>query len=467
MMSVITKPILATTILAKPMLAKSAPAKSRSAARIATLILWPVAAFVVLCGPPAGAQETASLLQQAAVALENQDYAGAAKALEEYLPGNPEDFRAEFNLAYAYSMMGRRADAIVHYKNVASRQPEIVPVRLNLGILLVEEGQAAEAVEHLQFVAQKEPGDFRAVIYLARALAGSGRLAEAGGAYEKALQLKPDDAEAHEAYARLTAESDSSLAEQHLRRALEIDPSRDEARLLLASVLETRAAQGADTLGEAAEFYRNYLDAHPNGSESNSLRVRLGQIYSSQQKNAEAIAQWEAAWAAGDSSTELERLLLDAYLKGPEPQKDKASELVARMLSRNETDAELWMLAGRLRLEKREYEQAGARFLRAAQLRPDWAEAHVNLASTLFLLKEYEPTLRVLAKVAELGADTAGTHFLRAVSHDNLHHQEEALENYERFLALAGGKNPDQEFQARQRIRIISNDLRLRGRGRR
>ena len=446
---------------------KRTPPVSWSATRIAALVLWAVAAWAVLCGPPTGAQEPASPLQQAAVALENQDYAGAAKVLEEYLAGNPEDFRAEFNLAYAYSMIGRRADAITHYKNVVARQPEIVPARLNLGILLVEEGQPAEAAEHLRFAAEKQPGDFRPAIYLAQALASAARIPEAREAYAKALELEPDDAEANESYARLLVESDPGLAEIYLRRVPELDPSRDEARLLLATVLETRAAQGADTLREAAELYRNYLAAHPATPESNDLRVRLGQIYWSQQKNTEAVEQWEAAWVAGDSSEKLERLLLDAYLKGPEPQKDKASELVARMLSRNETDAELWMLAGRLRLEKREYEPAAARFLRAAQLRPDWAEAHVNLASTLFLMKQYEPTLRVLAKVAELGEDTAGTHFLRAVSHDNLHHQEEAVENYERFLALDGGKNPDQEFQARQRIRIITDDLRLRGRGRR
>jgi hypothetical protein len=53
------------------------------------------------------------------------------------------------------------------------------------------------------------------------------------------------------------------------------------------------------------------------------------------------------------------------------------------------------------------------------------------------------------------------------VSHDHLHNQEEALASYERFLALVDGKNPDQEFQARQRVRIISNDLRRRGRLRR
>ena len=446
--------------------ARQISARTGTPRRGGGLLPWVVVLLFALAGPQSQGQEPASLLQQAAVALENQDYAGAAKTLEEHLADNPEDFRAEFNLAYAYSMMGRRAEAIARYKNVAARQPEIVPARLNLGILMVEEGQPAEAVEHLQFAAGRQPGDFRPVIYLARALSATERLAEAREAYAKALELKPDDAEAHEAYARLAAESDPALAERHLRRVLEADPARHDVRLLLASVLETLAEQGADTLGEAVELYRGYLEAHPNTPESNSMRVRLGQIYASQEKHADAIQQWEAAWVAGDSSPELERLMLDAYLHGPEPQKGKALELVDRMLSRDQTDAELWLLAGTLRLEQRDYEPAAARFLRAAQLRPEWAEAHVNLASTLFLLKQYEPTLRVLARVAELGEDTAGTHFLRAVSHDHLHHREEALENYERFLELNGGRNPDQEFQARQRIRIISNDLRLRGRGR-
>jgi tetratricopeptide (TPR) repeat protein len=257
------------------------------------------------------------------------------------------------------------------------------------------------------------------------------------------------------------------LAEQHLRTALQADATRDDARLLLAEVLESRAAQGDDTLGEAAELYSSYLEKYPNTRDSNALRVRLGQIYARQQRHQQAIEQWESAREAGESGSELERLLLDAYLQAQPPRKDNASALLDEILVRDGSDPELWLLAGRLRMEKREYQAAAERFLRAAQLRPDFAEAHINLASALFLMKEYEPTLRVLAKVAELGQDTPGTHFLRAVSHDHLRHQEEALVGYERFLALADGKNPDQEFQARQRARILSNELRRRGRGRR
>ena len=430
-----------------------------------TSILRTVLALAMLCGGAAKAQEPVPLLQQAAAALEKEDYAGAAKALEESLPQNPEDFRAEFNLAYAYSMMGRRADAIGRYRNVLNRQKELVPAHLNLGILLVEEGQAAEAVEHLRFVAEKEPNDFRAAFYLAQALAAMQRLPEAREAYENALRLKPDDVAAHVAYGRLLAESEPAAAERHLRSALQADPSHDQAGLLLAAVLENQGTQ--DALGEAAELYRRHLDAHPDRPESNELRVRLGRLYAGQRRTAEAIAQWEAARAAGDPSAELARLLLDAYLQGGEPEKVKASELLDQLLAQNGNDAELWFLAARLRMEKRQYQAAAERFLRVTMLRPEWVEGHINLASALYLIKNYEATVAVLAKVSALGGDTAGTHFLRAISLDQLRRQEAALESYQRFLELADGKNPDQEFQARQRVRILSNELRRGGARRR
>jgi hypothetical protein len=33
------------------------------------------------------------------------------------------------------------------------------------------------------------------------------------------------------------------------------------------------------------------------------------------------------------------------------------------------------------------------------------------------------------------------------------------MESYERFLAMSEGKSPDEEFKARQRVRIIKKEL--------
>ena len=47
----------------------------------------------------------------------------------------------------------------------------------------------------------------------------------------------------------------------------------------------------------------------------------------------------------------------------------------------------------------------------------------------------------------------------RAIMLDKTKQFKPALENYQQFLATAAGKYPDEEFQARQRVRIIEKEL--------
>jgi hypothetical protein len=52
--------------------------------------------------------------------------------------------------------------------------------------------------------------------------------------------------------------------------------------------------------------------------------------------------------------------------------------------------------------------------------------------------------------------------FFRALALDHLEQRAEALQNYNKFLAGSQGKFPDQEFQARQRVRILEAELKKR-----
>jgi tetratricopeptide (TPR) repeat protein len=115
-------------------------------------------------------------------------------------------------------------------------------------------------------------------------------------------------------------------------------------------------------------------------------------------------------------------------------------------------------------MQQRQYQQAATAFRRVTEIEPERAEGYTNLASALYLLKDYSGTAKALEKVAALQEDTAGTYFLRAITLDKLGQQRPALENYQRFLASDEKKNPDQEFQARQRSQILSRDLKIRGR---
>ncbi len=86
---------------------------------------------------------------------------------------------------------------------------------------------------------------------------------------------------------------------------------------------------------------------------------------------------------------------------------------------------------------------------------PTWNE----LGSVLYLAEDYQPALAAFDRGRQLGENTAGNAFLRAIILDKLHQLKPALEAYRQFLATSEGKNPDQEWQARQRVRILQREL--------
>ena len=80
----------------------------------------------------------------------------------------------------------------------------------------------------------------------------------------------------------------------------------------------------------------------------------------------------------------------------------------------------------------------------------------------LYLTGDLQPALAAFDKARGLGDETPGNWFLRAIILDKLKQLKPALEAYQHFLTLSREKNTDQEFQARQRIRIIQRELEKR-----
>jgi len=80
----------------------------------------------------------------------------------------------------------------------------------------------------------------------------------------------------------------------------------------------------------------------------------------------------------------------------------------------------------------------------------------------LVLAENYAGALAALDKIAALHAEKPGHVYLRAIVLDKIHQLKPALESYQRFLAMDEGKDPNEEFKARQRARIIQNELNKR-----
>jgi tetratricopeptide (TPR) repeat protein len=82
-----------------------------------------------------------------------------------------------------------------------------------------------------------------------------------------------------------------------------------------------------------------------------------------------------------------------------------------------------------------------------------------NLGAALYLAGELEQSLPAIDRARELGENTAGNWFLRAITLDKLRQLKPALEAYRQFLSMSHGEHENQEIQARLRSKIIQSEL--------
>ena len=120
---------------------------------------------------------------------------------------------------------------------------------------------------------------------------------------------------------------------------------------------------------------------------------------------------------------------------------------------------DLHMAAGTLLRDQKKYSPAAREFFEASRIKPDSREAWSELAAMLTILENFPQALAALDRVAALGGEAAGHLFFRAIILDKTKQYEPALAAYEKFLGAAEGKFPTEEFQARQRVRIIKKEL--------
>jgi len=405
--------------------------------------MWGVAAALLILLPQA-----ADYGAEGWKALEADKYEEAVQLFSKAVETDPKDYTAHFNLGLAYSMLGKDAEAIPAYRKALELKPGLYEAELNLGILLLKWKQAGEAVPPLKSAAEQKPKEFRPVFYLAEALFATGDFARAEQDYGTAAELDPKSAATQLGLGRSKARQKRiEEGAENFRKAAELDASFSDALLELAELYERE--------GKAAEAIAIYLKFPDNAG----ARERAGELLLETKKPDEAIPH--LLWAAGKSPTPANRLALaTAYVKTD--QADKALPLMEQALAAEPSNTELRMMYGRTLRDLKKYQPAAAEFWSVAQAKPEAADAWSELAGMLILLDNYPQALAALDRVKALGAETAGHHFFRALVLDKTRQLKPALESYETFLAQSDGKNPQQEFQARQRVRIIQKELNRR-----
>lgn len=383
--------------------------------------------------------------QQGMKALDQQRYSDAVDDFKKAIEADPKDYTAHFNLALAYSLQGRNEEAIPEYKAVLGLRPGLYQAELNLGISLMRAKRPAEAIPYLQASAAEKPMEYKPRYYLAAALLDSGDFAKAETGFADALAIDPKAADAELGLAHaLAQENRIEAAAPHFQKASELNPSYRDNLLELGSLYES-ANRPAEALAIYGQFPNN-----PGAQE------RQGLLLLKSGKPADAIEHLRIA--VSQSPTEANRAaLVTAYIKNKEP--EKALPIVEQLLSANPDDFELRMLHGRILRDERKFPLAAQDFYRATQLKPDAAEAWSELAGVAVLAEDYTVALGALDRLAALHAEKPGHVYYRAIVLDKTKQLKPALENYQRFLTMSNGQFPDEEFIARQRVRILEREI--------
>lgn len=367
--------------------------------------------LTVLLAPLLGAQAV-DHNAEGMKALDARQYEAAIEQFTKAIAADAGDYGAHFNLGLAYSLSGKDALAIPEYRKTLELKPGIFQAEVNLGMSLFNTAQFAQAAEAYTKALASDQKSAAAELGLARALA------------------------------RLNRRDDAA---PHYRKAASLDASNRDFLLELATLYEEQG-QGA----EAIALYREFPENAGATERMGVLLLRSGRVD-------EAVIALEGA--VGKSPTAANRIALaEAYAKSNQPA--QAETQVAEALKTTPDDFELRFFYGQLLRDQRKFPQAAQQFQAAARGNPDSAPAWTELAGVLVMAEQLPAALAALDRVRALNAEIAGHYFLRAIVLDRLQQRKEALEQYQTFLTASQGKNPDQEFQARQRVILLEREVR-------
>jgi tetratricopeptide (TPR) repeat protein len=378
-------------------------------------------------------------------ALDERRYQDAAQAFTKAIDAEPKDYSAHFNLALADGFLHNDEGAIAEYRKTLELKPGLFEAEMNLGLVYLRQKDAATAVPLFEDAARQKPKEFPPVYHLAEAAASAGANDKAAAAFQSALEIDPKSAPAEFGLARaLSRQQKLADAAPHYRQAATLDAAYLDGLIELASLYE----KGGQTK-EAAALYREFPDNPDAQQRLSNLLLRSGEY-------ASAIPNLEQAYARDGNSANLIALAAAYAITN---QNTKALPLLEKAATAEPANFDVRMMYGRALRDGKQFNASAVQFNEAVKLKPNDVRAWSDLAAVLYSAGQLPQSLAAFDRARDLGEDTSGNWFLRAIILDKMQQMKPALAAYQKFLEMSNGQHPDQEFQARQRARIIQAEL--------
>jgi tetratricopeptide (TPR) repeat protein len=388
-------------------------------------------------------------LNSAEEAIAKQDYAAAEPLLKEVVAQHPDYYAAWYDLGFVYHSLGRNEDAIAAYRKSVEAKPTVFESNLNLGLALAA-ADKPEAEQYLRTSTKLTPrsnpaeGKKRAWVALGQLLARRNP-EEAANAFRQAAVADPKDPELHLLAGAALERLKSPEAEQEYQLALSIDPQSSDAMTAL-----TNFYMAQHRFPDAESLLRKLVVVRPQDA---GVHIQLGRMYAISDKKEDAATELEAGLKLDPGDEKAERDLADVYVDLRKY--DNAVRLYGILLSKYPNDAGLHFSLGRALLAQKKFPEAESELMKAVQLKPDAGDAYGQLAIAANETRNYPAVVKALDMRGKLLPENPLTYFLRATAYDHLHDSKQASTYYHEFLNSAGGKYPEQEWQAKHRLVAI------------
>ena len=372
----------------------------------ACLLAIPLFASVQRAGAQQSDAQSAAVLRQARVLLDEHQPEAAAHVLNSFLSSNAEDADALTLLAQIRVEQGDSSTAKDLLVRALASSPNSPSANLTLGKLLLNEHRDPEAMDRFETVLdidlknkEARQGELAAATELAISARRDGRPDAALKVLEHARTKLPDEPKLLlDLGVQAMQMGNLPEATDALEAAQKLDPDNPEILYALARIemakLHLRAAESD---------LRAYLAKRPDDA---SAHFGLGRVLEAEQRSAEASAEFKRSIQLQPVQTESYYELGQLEL---EVQHDaQAAPLFEKVLARDANHGGALTGMGIIAFRSKDYSQAEQYLARAEKAAPDYQPAHYYRGLTLARLGRKDESQSELQTAAALDRKQQG-----------------------------------------------------------
>ena len=369
------------------------------------------------------------------------DYAKAEPELELGAARAPDDFEARFQLGLLLGRMGKPNLALPHLQKAVALKPADRAAKYQLVAVLRSLGrtqESAQLVEQLRKDQNKESlgSQLAAEGTKANDLLQSGKASEAVQIYRHMLEEMPDSAwTAYNLALALEATNDMKGAEDTLHSAVNMDPKQGkiQAELGRLELVKGDAESAQKWLESALELQPELVEARGNLA---MLYARKGDLTSAEKLLRQAVE---------DDTNYKEGHLNLGLILAQQNRKSDAEKELQKAVALAPKDPSTLATAGKAEVRMGKVSE-GIGFLRqVADLVPDSAAAHLDLALALSTSYNLPNALVEAGEAVRLAPQSAVAHFYRGRILYDLGRSKEALPEFESASRL-DAKMPEPRY---------------------